>query len=434
MRLDGGTIQYAASSTNGSTDISTKPLIFGAGGATIHTGGNNVTLANSIGGSGTGGLTKAGNGILTLGGANLYSGGTTINAGTLLATNTTGSATGSGAIAVNAGATLGGTGTLAGTATLGIGTGTPASGGILAPGAGGVGTLTLAGLTAGADSLFNYEIASLSSYDKLIVTGANGLNFDGSSNAAFNFFNTGATTPWATSTGTFNLIQFAGTKQGNPLDSSWTTASGTNPHVLNRVGGLTYQFAVTGNLLQLIIGGTSPSSWNINGNGNWGTAGNWSPSTVPNGVGTTAIFGTGATVSITNPVVVTVEAPKTVGSMSFSNAAAAYTIAGTSAITLDNGASGDASILVGAGSHAINAPLSLVSNTNVTVNNAGDTLTFGGAFQARRNCASWVREHWSSAAQPSVFRHNESFGRYVAIGCVELLGLRTAERDRGRHD
>ena len=238
----------------------------------------------------------------------------------------------------------------------------------------------MVGLAAGADSLFNYEIASLSSYDKLIVTGANGLNFDGSSNAAFNFFNTGATTPWATSTGTFNLIQFAGTKQGNPLDSSWTTASGTNPHVLNRVGGLTYQFAVTGNLLQLIIGGTSPSSWNINGNGNWGTAGNWSPSTVPNGVGTTAIFGTGATVSITNPVVVTVEAPKTVGSLSFSNAAAAYTIAGTSALTLDNGASGDASILVGAGSHAINAPLSLVSNTNVTVNNAGDTLTFGGAL------------------------------------------------------
>ena len=110
VRLDGGTIQYAATSTNGSTDISTKPLIFGAGGATIHTGGNNVTLANSIGGSGAGGLTKAGAGILTLGGANLYSGGTTINAGTLLATNTTGSATGAGAITVNAGATLGGTG------------------------------------------------------------------------------------------------------------------------------------------------------------------------------------------------------------------------------------------------------------------------------------------------------------------------------------
>ena len=55
------------------------------------------------GGSGTGGLTKAGAGVMTLKGANTYGGGTTVSAGTLVAANAAGSATGSGAVAVNGG-------------------------------------------------------------------------------------------------------------------------------------------------------------------------------------------------------------------------------------------------------------------------------------------------------------------------------------------
>src|ERR1043165_597096 len=59
-------------------------MTFNAGGATIDTNGNTVTLANSIGNSGTGGFTKAGAGTLTLSSAVSYTGGTTVTGGTLV--------------------------------------------------------------------------------------------------------------------------------------------------------------------------------------------------------------------------------------------------------------------------------------------------------------------------------------------------------------
>jgi autotransporter-associated beta strand protein len=82
--FNGGTLQYAATTTSG-TDISsaTKPVTLSAGGATIDTNGNTVTYANSIGNSGVGALTKTGAGTLTLGAANTYSGNTTIGSGTV---------------------------------------------------------------------------------------------------------------------------------------------------------------------------------------------------------------------------------------------------------------------------------------------------------------------------------------------------------------
>jgi autotransporter-associated beta strand protein len=78
ITLNGGGLQWATGST---TDISARLAAFGAGGASFDTNGNNVTLASTL--AGTGGLTKLGQGALTLFGANSYSGGTTLTAGTL---------------------------------------------------------------------------------------------------------------------------------------------------------------------------------------------------------------------------------------------------------------------------------------------------------------------------------------------------------------
>ena len=56
-------------------------MTLNAGGGTLDTNGNGLTLTGGIGG--VGGLTKIGAGTLTLSGANSYAGGTTIDAGTL---------------------------------------------------------------------------------------------------------------------------------------------------------------------------------------------------------------------------------------------------------------------------------------------------------------------------------------------------------------
>jgi len=144
--FNNGTLQYNSSLLNATTDISQNSAampvaqtVTFTSNATIDVNGQNVTFANTIGNSGTGGLTvksTAANGVLTLNGANLYSGNTTVSSGTLAVNNTTGSGTGSGSVTVQTAATLTGNGTISGAATIN-------SGGFLAPGNGASGTLTL---------------------------------------------------------------------------------------------------------------------------------------------------------------------------------------------------------------------------------------------------------------------------------------------------
>ncbi|MBY0322349.1 MAG: autotransporter-associated beta strand repeat-containing protein [Reyranella sp.] len=95
ISLNGGGLQWATGNT---TDISMRLTPLGTGGGTIDTNGNEVTFATGL--AGTGGLTKTGEGKLTLTSNNTHAGGTTVEAGTLALTST---AFISGALTVNGG-------------------------------------------------------------------------------------------------------------------------------------------------------------------------------------------------------------------------------------------------------------------------------------------------------------------------------------------
>jgi len=187
--FNNGTLQYASTLLNPTTDISqnsaTTPVaktVTFTGNATIDVNGHNVVLANPIGNSGTGGLTvesTAANGVLTLNGANVYSGNTTVSSGKLAVNNTTGSGTGSGSVTVQNAATLSGTGIISGATTIN-------SGGVLAPGSGASGTLTL-----GASPTLNGTLAfginkSGSTTQGQLALGGNSLTYGGALTVTLN--------------------------------------------------------------------------------------------------------------------------------------------------------------------------------------------------------------------------------------------------------
>jgi autotransporter-associated beta strand protein len=79
LSFTGGTLRYGSGVT---TDYSQR-IANSTGAVSIDTNGQNVTFGNAISSTNTGGLTKLGNGTLTLSGANAYTGNTTVSAGTL---------------------------------------------------------------------------------------------------------------------------------------------------------------------------------------------------------------------------------------------------------------------------------------------------------------------------------------------------------------
>ena len=130
--FNGGTLKPLFNSAGFWANAATLTASVRNGGAVVDTSGFNITIAQPLvhstlaGDNATdGGLTKIGNGTLTLNGVNTFTGPTTINGGTLA-----------------------GTGTIAGVLT---------NNGTLAPGAGGSGTMTVAGnitLNAGSTNQF----------------------------------------------------------------------------------------------------------------------------------------------------------------------------------------------------------------------------------------------------------------------------------------
>jgi outer membrane autotransporter protein len=157
IALNGGGLQWVSGNI---ADISAQLAPIGAGGAIFDTNGNNVSFASPVGG--TGGLTKAGAGRLTLMAANTYTGATMVSAGTLAVNGSIASN-----VTVGSGGTLGGSGVIAGNVTVQ---------GVLAPG-NSIGTLTVNGnYTQSAASTYQVEVNAAGQSDKLNVTGGATIN------------------------------------------------------------------------------------------------------------------------------------------------------------------------------------------------------------------------------------------------------------------
>ena len=122
---------------------------------------------------------------------------------------------------------------------------------------------------------------------------------------------------------------------------------------------------------------TLAPQWDEDADGTWSTPGNWSAA-IPDGVGVGARF-LGA---ISQNRVITLDSPRTLGSITFSNTASQYTIAGTDSITMDV-ASGQSSIVVLAGDHTIAAPMTFADDAVIDVRQPTSALTFSGDISSQ---------------------------------------------------
>jgi glucose/arabinose dehydrogenase len=144
------------------------------------------------------------------------------------------------------------------------------------------------------------------------------------------------------------------------------------------MGNLYIAYLASGEVYRIqTTASVAAATWNVDNGGIWSQGSNWTGDAAPNGVDQAATFGPVITANRT----VAVDTAKTIGTITFNNAAASYNITGTNAITLSV-TSGDAQINVTNGSHTISAPLTLASDTLITVTPAASNLSVTGALSA----------------------------------------------------
>jgi autotransporter-associated beta strand protein len=231
-------------------------------------------------------LTKTQAGGVTLGGANTYTGATSVMGGKLWVNNTH---TGGGSYSVSAGATLGGTGSIGSAVT------TTAN---ISPGAATntIGTLTVASATfSGASSSFTVDIGSgANNADKLTSSGAITLN------------------------GTISFNPLSAPNQPVYTLVSASPLNGTFAAVTGLPSGYVLDYSTPGEVRLTQIGGDNDGTWISTSSGLWDGAGNWQLSSIASGSGKTANFGT---LDITADVTVSLDSPRTIGSMIFGDTA-----------------------------------------------------------------------------------------------------------------
>jgi autotransporter-associated beta strand protein len=113
--------------------------------------------------------------------------------------------------------------------------------------------------------------------------------------------------------------------------------------------------------------------WNTNFDANWSPGTSWDAGT-PAGVGAVAVLGD----FITSPHTVTLDSSNTVGGLNFQSLNS-YTVAGSTTLTINGGASGPSAINVYQGSHTLSIPIALATATTISTD-AGTSLAMTGAF------------------------------------------------------
>ncbi len=334
--FDGGVLQ-------GTNVIAASELVDGSANATFKVRAGGVLLDSADGNdfgvtlnlvadpaSPNGGLVKLGNGRLTLGGVNTYTGPTIVSNGTLCVT-----------------------GTLAVT-NLVVEPGAAFS---LADGA--LSRCAPASLRIGSTaqpSRLEFEVAASGSACDALVLPA-GARFQ---KVEVSLFQQGTRHPLARA-GDFPILTYTGTAPSVGWLSWGTPVSGfTCAFELDAATRTVYARMRTDS-------GSTESVWINPGSGAWATAANWN--VMPgNAAGTGVRFGEIALA----PATVTLDAPFTVGAMTFSNANA-FALSGAGSLTLDNGTASP-SITVGRGAHAVALPLAPASPLAINAA-AGASLT-----------------------------------------------------------
>ena len=346
---------------------------------------NNITLSGPL--SGIGGLTKTGNGVLTLTATNSYTGNTVVTAGTLaLGTDASGSFGGIGSspsIAVGAGATfdvsgnpgytIGSGKTISGLGTVNGGL-TAGPGSFISPaGASSQGTLNFTGGLTASNASFNMELTDdttglSKTNDYVNITGD--LNLGGT--------NSIVVTPVSgiLHVGTYKLIGFTGALNGDLTNLSCVAGTLTHPSGSQEIDLVVTTVRAAANLVW--AGDGSANLWDTGVSSNW-----------LNGVNFDRFY-TGDTNNFTDSSTnqnVTISGVVTPGAV-FVNSSSNYTFAGSGDISgltgLTKTGTGDLTVLTVNGYSGVTA----INGGTLSVSNlatSGSSSPIGAATSAATN-------------------------------------------------
>ena len=240
------------------------------------------------------------------------------------------------------------------------------------------GTETVGGNGAAGEVVLNYTVF----YDKVNVeTAANGSGSSvpaqnvpvGNSITVYSIGRTSGNVFMSNAPAVWSLVNISGgvvsgdlVAAGDFKSAVFTAHAGGSANIQAVVSGYTGQTNVSGLITVL-----SANVWTNNADSAWTTAVNWDPNVVPGNPGDTAVLG-----KSTGLRTVTLGANESLGILNFTNPNS-FVVTGSSVLTMDNGGSAANINVSGGTANAIQTPVTLKTNTTVTVN-SGDSLAISG--------------------------------------------------------